>query len=47
MTLAEIYSALENVENGNALITGIKAELAKANNDGRGNRQTYKNEDYY
>lgn len=39
MTLAEIYSALENVENGNALITGIKAELAKANNDARGNRE--------
>ena len=39
MTLAEIYSALEKVENGNTLIDGIKAELAKANNDAKGNRE--------
>ena len=47
MKWVEIYSALEKVEKGNKLITDIKAERAKANNDGRGNRQTYKNEDYY
>lgn len=47
MNLAEIYSSLGNVENGNVIITGIKAELAKVNNDARGNRQPYKREDYY
>ena len=39
MTLAEIYSALEKVENGSTLIDSIKAELAKANNDAKGNRE--------
>lgn len=34
-------------ECGNKLITGIKVEHVKANNDALGNRQPYKSEDYY
>ena len=35
MTLKEIYEALEKIDNGAELITGIKTEVNKLNNEAK------------